>query len=273
MLLSSHPDMDKAFASLVRRILAGPVIPFGPRGPKVPTITIGGRKYNLSTDGGPLGDVDDPEETGWAGRNNVIAPPARDKWRFLWAYDTDHKRVAMWRVSDGNEKYENNANGAMQTIIKLEKKGQLNRVTQDEFHMLKRHMGRLQDEVEAFLAESIAQNKSEADREVDKLLGEMFDHARPRLEKQLQDVHEGSTPFGWRSPQVKGHELRSKLAYVIDRFFATTMSRKACEAFLRAKGFDPDAPGIDSQIVEWSLNDIVSATYERYMPERPLERD
>ena len=260
------PPSDRLIARVAALFQAGPVVPFGPpKGPKVPTLLVGGRKYVLSTDGGPLGDLDDPESEGMLGGGQLIQGPSGNKWKFLWSYNTERQRLHMWRVSDGNEKFEDSARNLTSKIVKLERKGQLNRVTNEEFRKLEAHMNRAQDDTLKQLQDSWEDSKSDYQREVQEALERLLDSFKPKLEAQIEAVESGAIPMGWRDTG-HGHELRSKLSLVISRFFETDFSIKKCDDYLRGQGIDPDAPGRDIQAVEWARGDILDATYNRYLP-------
>ena len=114
---------------------AGEVVELRPKAAPGPKLTIGGKHYALSTDSGPLmGDLAEiltPEEN--SGGARVIHGPGGNKWRYLWAYDAENDTVAMWRASDGDEKLYDTGKHAGTYLVRLTKKGQLNRVTPQEF--------------------------------------------------------------------------------------------------------------------------------------------
>lgn len=249
---------------------AGPVVPFGPRkGPRVPTLLLGGRKYVLSTDGMDLGDLDDPADDD----PRVIRGPVTDdnKWRYLWAYDTERQLLSMWRVSDGNYKFDGRAAPEMRRIVKLDKKGQMNRVTTEEMRRLSRYMkDKEEDQIEA-LKDSWERNKSDFQGEVDKALRDFLDQLRPQLEAQLDALAKGVRPLGWTPPTGLNERWveRSKNTFVISRFLEREFSLEKCEAYLAARGLDVNDPGHDNQAAQWARSDILDETYSRYLPSRP----
>jgi len=261
-------DLD-LIARVAALHVAGPVVPLGPRGPKIPTVLIAGRKYVLSTDGGDLGDLAEEE---FGNDPRIIRGPVSNKWKYLWVYDTDRQRLVMWRATDGNEKFEDSSRSQSSRIVRLERKGQLNRVTHEEFRKVETFMRKLEDEALESLQKSIELNKDDFQRDVDKALDELLDHLRPKLEAQLRPIEQGAVPFGWKPPEVVDNPVwveRSKRTFVISRFFEKEFSLEKCEDYLRSKGLDVMEPGRDSQAAQWARGDLMDATYERYLPERP----
>lgn len=253
--------------------LAGPVVQLAPRGPKVPGILIAGRKYALSTDGGPLGDVDEESDEGMLGGGRIIRGPVDEntKWKYLWVYDTDRQRVTMWRAADGNEKVHDTASSQQARIVRLERKGQLNRVTHEEFIKVERAMQRAAAEQLEALKRYLKENESAFQGAVDAALKDLMNDLRPKMEAQLVPIAKGAVPFGWKPPAVEHQQYveRSKITFVMSRFFEREFSLEKCEAYLLSKGLDVNAPGHDSQAAQWARNDIMDAEYDRQLPDRP----
>ena len=252
---------------------AGDVVPFKPR-PGVPTLTIGGRKYVLSTDGGPLGDREDDAsmEESPLGARLIKAPEGANKWRYLWAYDTDRQTIAMWRVSDGNEKLDDSARSQQGRIVALEKKGQLNRVTSGEFRAIEKEMRRREDEALRQMQESLEEAKSGAERRLGALVGEYFDgKVLPLLLRGLEDVQRGVVPIGFKpfGPAEDGDEawlLRQRSSHVMGKLFQRLMTVDQVEAWLIEQGFDLGM--VDPQSVQWAIDDVRDRAVE-YLPARP----
>ena len=178
-----------------RFLQAGPVVDL-PRKPKVPTITIAGKKYNLSDYIGPMGS--DIEESAKQGPARMIVNPHANKWRYLWVYDLDKSTVIMWRASDGDEKFWGSANSNADVIARLDKKGQINRVSNSEFRRVEADMKRRYQETMAALERSVAESKDELTKQVDKLVEEFFEsHVAPKLERAISSVERGATPLGF----------------------------------------------------------------------------
>src|SRR5271167_4401196 len=84
---------------------AAEVVQLRPQAVPGPKLEIGGHHYALSTDSGPLmGDIAEALTPQGEGGARLIHSPGSNRWRYLWAYDTDNDVVAMWRASDGDEK-------------------------------------------------------------------------------------------------------------------------------------------------------------------------
>lgn len=249
---------------------AGDVVPFKPR-PGVPVLLIGGRKYVLSTDGGPLGDREEDEALQDIYGDRIILPPAgANKWRYLWAYDTDRQLVTMWRVSDGDEKLQDSARSQQSRLITLDKRGQLNRVTNEEFRKIEKEMGRRSDDTLEAMKATLEAAKSEADRELDRLVRAYFEEkVLPKLLRGLREVREGVTPLGFRPHTPTTREdalLRMKSSYVMSEVFRREMSLDDVEAWVRAKGFNLDL--VDPQDLGWAIDDVRDDAV-KYLPERP----
>ena len=253
--------------------IAGEVVPFKAK-PGVPTLAIGGRKYVLSTDGGPLGDrVDDDlmEDSPLGAR--LIRPSAEaNKWRYLWAYDTDRQTLTMWRVSDGNEKTSASASSKQAQIVALDKKGQLNRVTNEEFRRIEKEMRRREDDTMDALKASIESMKSDAVKELDALVREFFEKkVYPILMRRLDEVRRGITPIGFRPDPLDADDdenwrLRRQSSHVLVDTFRRLMSEEQVEAWLTQKRFPLDL--IHNQDIQWTIDDVRDDAV-KYLPERP----
>lgn len=262
---------EKTVAKLVlaRFIAAGDVVPFRGKAVKNPhTIKIHGEKYFLSDDGGPLGTSEEQAE--WAGEARVILGPGTGKFKYLWAYDTDRQMVAMWRAHDGNEKVWGSASSMQQKLVKLDKKGQLNRVDHAAFAAIEREMEKAARENLEALKRYIAENESDFQKRVNELTQEYFDrHVRPDIERAVAAVQSGVIPLGFKP---FGGPEADRERQMTTKAMSDIMSRKFTEAivdrFIRAEGLDPEGPGGDIQAAQWAVNDVVSAAYDEYLPER-----
>ena len=134
--------MDAIIARVLQRY--SEVVPFRPRPPSGPTTEIGGKKYVL-TDYSPFGG-NELSDGGEGHARLIEVPSSGSKFKYLWAYDTDRKLVAAWRVTDGNEKAYGSAQQEMHHVVHLEKHGQLNRVTSGEFSHIEAEMRHREDE-------------------------------------------------------------------------------------------------------------------------------
>jgi hypothetical protein len=245
-----------------RFLQAGPVVHL-PSRPRVPTVTITGKKYNLSDYIGPTGS--DFEEGARQGPSRLIENPHANKWRYLWVYDIDSSTVVMWRVSDGDEKYWGSANTSADIIAKLEKKGQFNRVSNSEFHRIEADMKRRYHETMEALEKSVAESKDELTKQVDKLVEEFFDsHVSPKLERAISSVERGVTPLGFepneRIPASREHQM---LSFVFYQTMKREMTQGAVEKYLRSKGVDVEEAG---QWVDWAIQDVNDKAYRVYIP-------
>lgn len=269
--------MDPLAVRVAHRFLAN-VVPF--RGPKkksgVPTIEIGGHHYVLSTDGGPLGDASDPDDHGIMGYGDsggarIIRGPANgNPWRYLWAYDTDRQHLGMWRASDGNEKFFGSARSETSRIVRLDKKGELNRVSSSQMEAITGEMRRRENDLLKSLKDAVEKNKSDFDREVGKLAEEFFEHhGKSRLIRAIEDVNKGVTPLGFKPHGPGEHDEaardRQLVAFVIGNVFRRELSKDRFEKFVTQKGLDPMT---DLQAVHWALDEVYEKVLEQYLPPR-----
>lgn len=262
--------------SVVARFLeAGPVVPFKPK-PGVPTLTIVGRKYALSTDGGPLGDRDDEGDHGWAGRGDgdggarlIVTPQTGSKFKYLWAYDTDKQYLAMWRASDGNEKFGGRAASEQARIVKLDKKGQLNRVTNVEFRAVEAYMRRLEDEALREMERLVEDSKDESTKQVDRLVREFYERfVESKLMRALDSVERGAVPLGFKPfgpSEDQDAKKRQAMSFVLGQVFQREMSLEKVEDYLRGKGVDVEYAG---QWIDWAIGDVRDAVSEKVLPPR-----
>jgi hypothetical protein len=261
-------------SSLAARVVAryaGVVVPLRPK-PGVHLETIAGRKYVLSTDGGPLGDHAEAPE--WAGDARIVdLGRPENKWRFLWVYDLDRKQVAMWRVTDGNNKEWGADSHYTTKIVQLDRKGQLNRVSRTEFDAIEREMIRREDAHIRNIEESIEESKSEYQRQIDKYALEYFERiVAPKIQRAVNGVMAGAIPLGFEpeGPGVDDERARTRqmCAYVVGQILKHELSEDKVASYIRHHGVDPYDPNEDSQAVYWALGDLRDEAYKRFLPER-----
>jgi hypothetical protein len=262
--------MDPLIERVVRRFLAAVVVPFKPK-PTGPHETIGGRKYVLSTDGGPLGDQEDPAWAGDARIMNLGRP--ENKWRFLWVYDVDRKYVAMWRVTDGNDKEGGSDRHYSLKIVQLEKKGQLNRVTHQEFEAIEKEMHHREHQQIEALKKSIADSETDYQKTINRLAQEFFEkEVAPKIERAVEGVKAGAIPLGFEPFGQGVHDeqakLRQQLSYTVGQLLRRELHHEKVEAYIRHHGVDPNDPNEDNQAVQWAIQDIQEEAYERFLPPR-----
>jgi hypothetical protein len=255
---------------VARFIQAGPVVEL-PRKPKVPVVLIGGKKYNLSTYGGPLGDRldDDKEDKSSIGGRLIRPPPGTNKWRYLWVYDLDRSVIVMWRYSDGDEKAWFPANSNVATVAMLDKRGQLNRISNSEFRRIESEMKRRNEDTIRALEKSVEESKDDLTKQVDKLVEEFFEtHVAPKLERAISAVERGATPLGFepndRIPVSQEHQM---LSFAFYQTMKREMTQGAVEKYLRSKGIDVEEAG---QWVDWAIQDVNDKAYRVYIPREGL---
>ena len=236
------------------------------------TVTIGGRKYALSADGGPLGDqlVNELAGEDESGGARVVDMPyfmKPEPYRFLWVYDTEEGTVLMWRVTDGNNKVWGPADDFASKVWDLDKKGEMNRVTHTEMQKVDRAMRKREAEQLRSLKKWNADNASDYQKLVDEVAWDVFNRdVKPKLESRLREVKRGVTPIQFKvnerildySPiedQIQGHVLGEEMQkFTVEKI----------EDEVRSRGVDPDAPGHDIQAAYWAHGDVTQAVWEKY---------
>lgn len=254
---------------VVRRYAAD-VVPINqPRKrPRVPQVTIAGTKYNLSTDSGPLaGDLEErfegehPEH----GPRVIRVPSVTGNWKYLWVYDTDRQYVTMWRVHDGNEKMHQSARSMASQLIKLDRKGQLNRVEHNEYLAIERALRKVEQEHNKSLAKWVEDTKDDFQREVDREVKLFFDrNIEPQIERAMAEIDEGVTPFGFRQRNVPRQIDEQMKIFSIGRILDREFTVKQMEDLLRTRGVDIDNPMHDVQATYWAVNEIRDSAYDRF---------
>lgn len=233
------------------------------------TVTLGGKKYALSSDGGPLGEQIESianEETLLL--QQLVRP---DPYRFLWAYDTEEGSVSMWRTTDGSSKVWGTADGFASKIVSLDAKGELNRVTSAEMRELDQIMRRLEQTQYRRLTKWLAENASEYQKFVDKVAWDVFNRdIKPMLVRGLNEVSRGVVPIGFKvNERMLDHMPydRQLRLHVITEALAEFTEQKI-EDEVRSRGVDPDARGHDNQAAQWAREDVVQAVWDKYAGSR-----
>ena len=256
---------------VARYLSAGDVVPFGGKPKSLHFVKIQGVSYSLSDDGGPLGSPEEQAE--WTGDARVIRGPGAGKFKYLWVLDTDRKMVTMWRAHDGNEKVYERASGLSSKLVRLDRRGQLNRVDHATFLIIRRAMEHEANENEAALKKYLIDNESDMQKRVNLLTQRYFDEqVLPDIERAISDVKKGAVPFGFK-PHALDNVERQKMVYVMSQVIAKKFSIPLVEKYLASKGIDLEAPGADIQAAEWAVHDVTYAAYDNYLPPRVESTD
>lgn len=254
--------MDLRDRVLERFKAAGGVVPLTPR-PTGPTLAIGGRKYVLSDYWSVMEGLGEAS----SGAQLILPSEPTNKFRYLWAFDTEKRMVAMWRVSDGDEKAYGRENQHSRDLVVLEKKKQLNRVTNEEFRTIERFMRGRADDALASMKKYLEENADEWDRESKRLVEEFFaKHVEPKILAKFREIDQGVIPFGFKPNTGHRPPLEQAKMHVAMSTFAKEFTLKDVDDFVRTKGIDPDNPPGDFQALDWARNDVMDAFYERHFP-------
>lgn len=248
---------------LVQRFKSGGgVVPFAPK-PTGPTLVIGGRKYALSDYWSVMEGLEDA-----SGDARLILPEGpTNKFRYLWAFDTEKRILAMWRVSDGDEKAYGRENQHSRDLVVLERKRQLNRVTTEEFRTIERFMKGRQDDALAAMKKYLEENADEWDRESKRLVEEFFEKSvEPKILAKFREIEQGIIPFGFKPNESHRPPLEAAKMHVAMEIMGKAFSLKEVDAFIRTKGIDPENPPGDFQAIDWARHDVMDAFYDRHFP-------
>lgn len=256
------------------RVMAGDVRPL--RGPSV---TIGGRHYVLSTDGGPLGDRRDDADRastlpfGGGGGRLVLPADPGDPYRYLWVLVTDTGAVAMWRVSDGNLKVVSDARAEADRVRDLTARREINRVTQAEYTAIDADMRARADAELADLEQYIRDNEGDFQKRVNEATRQYFaTHVVPHIEEGLAALAAGAVPIGFEpfGPGVTDPRARARQAqtHVVEQAVMRYFALPALEDWLRTQGLDVNAPGGDIQAAYWAHGDTYREALDQYVGRR-----
>jgi hypothetical protein len=255
------PHRDPIADRLVERFReSGVVVPLKTSGP---TIAISGRKYALSD----YWSVMEGLEESSSGARLILPEGPTNKFRYLWAFDTEKRVLAMWRVSDGDEKAFGRENQHSRDLVILEKKRQLNRVTTDEFRAIERFMRGRQDDALAAMKKYLEENADEWDRESRRLVEEFFSkNIEPKILAKFREIDQGVVPFGFKPNESHRPPLEAAKMHVAMAIFGKEFTLKDVENFIKIKGIDPENPPGDIQALDWARHDVMDAFYEAYFP-------
>jgi hypothetical protein len=238
---------------------AGGVVPF--RRPPTHSITIGGVKLALSDVPPPmLAEIEDMA----ADPRLIRGPKPTDPFKYLWLYNTDHKTLIGFRVTDGNEKHYGPAHEDAGLVVKLDKKGQLNRVPDHVVRDVESEMRHREDELLRSLQKYIAEHEDDFQKTVNKLTQDYFDEfVRPKIDRGVADVLKGATPIGFK-PYMQHRPIEEqKVVHVLDSVMSRELTTHKVDAYLMRHGVDLEAG--DRQASYWALNDVRDAAYDEYL--------
>lgn len=194
-----------------------------------------------------------------------------DKFRYLWAYDVESKRVGMWRVSDGDEKVIGSDRQMSSEVLELQRRGQLNRVTGAEMAGIERHMGKSQVDTIQSLKASIASNKTDLDRRLDEKLKERVrDLVLPKYTELVSAISSGVVPLGFKpfgdAKAGTAAWRRQAASHVLGKLWSSEMSERVVEVWLRREKFPVD--GLGNQDLQFALSLMFDDVAGEWLPRR-----
>jgi len=243
-----------------------------------PRVEIGDRSYALSDDDGGLiagaiGAIVEglaaeapPEEIPRIGKRHegIIEGTRTNRWRWFWAYEPDGGDVIMWRWSDGDEKVWDKADRRRPLLQKLAEKGQLNTVTTAELEAITQFMRQKTKETIESMEAYLESQKTEPEREVDRLVQRYFDErVAPEVKRRIAEVERGVIPFGFRPFEASAFsEKRQAKSYTWGEVIKERFGLADVEAYV---GQYVPLDQLDVQAVYWALNDVVGREASRYL--------
>lgn len=254
-------------ADVVAQKYAAKVLQFQPK-PKH-HITLAGQKYALSDYAGHMrAEILEEEQEGQEEMGAMLIELDHpEPFRFLWLFDEDHKKVAMFRVTDGDEKAFGSASYFQRDILRLESKGELNRVSAQELDRITKIMRAKEREHAQALEALVKEMETPYQKQVNEIAQQVFDREiAPVLKRKLREAEMGVVPFGFQlNDRILNHadraqQIRSHVLTTVLQDFTTDL----VEMEMRKRGVDPEAPGRDIQAAYWAVNDIQDATWRAY---------
>jgi hypothetical protein len=247
---------------------AGRVLDFGRRSvrPKH-SIKINGNTYALSDYAGAALSIPDDEGEGDSEGARLIRGPAHGQpYRYLWVYDSDRGDLGMFRVTDGSEKVWGKADRMVREIMLLDRKGELNRVSNAEARSITRAMRKKEDDAVRDLRSWAKELETDYQQFVNQVAADVFEsEIVPEIEGRMADLRSGVVPFGFQvnenliqhgkdmASQMQGHVLNQ----VLEKFTTAMIDDE-----VRRRGRDPESE--DIQASYWALGDIREEAWDRF---------
>jgi len=229
-----------------------------------PTVVIGEKRFALSDHFGFLqGMIGEPAPDGGGAR---LIECDGNRFRYVWALDTERKQIGMWRVSDGDEKAAGSLVHFGSDIVKLERTRQLNRVTAAEFDALTELMRERVKETLESLRASIRRNESAWDVEARRIAREVYaKEIAPTVERRWAEIDAGVLPIGFKLREFGPRSPRTQRRLFVLVQGLASFTRSMVDAGARAAGYDPENPpdGGDFQALDWARNDVIEDLYEK----------
>jgi hypothetical protein len=152
----------------------------------------------------------------------------------------------------------------------LDRKKQLNRVTNEEYRVIDHFMSARTREVIQTMKRELEKNADEWDRTAKKLANDAFKaKVEPKLLAAFKDIDQGAIPIGFKvKPGMLEHRDATSQAqmHVAMTYFSRDYTLKSVEDYARSKGYDPDHPPGDNQALEWAWRDVMDEFYDQHFP-------
>lgn len=213
-----------------------------------PTVEVEGRRYKVSNIWSELGEPD-PE-----------------RHRYLWAVDRETGAVAMWRISDGEEKVSGPAR-EVRDVAEVRAAGQLNVMSSEAFAQLSAAMARRNDLAVEALAEYARTLGGDYQARVNAAARAFYEErVAPEVERAVAASAAGVEPVGFIYSEALAGRGRSRedqaRVQLVGAVLQAKLTPAAVEAYLSETGIlDPDG---DNQAAYWAVGDIRDEVLRRH---------
>lgn len=199
--------------------------------------------------------------------------PEADRY-YLWALDVNKRTLTMWRVSDGEEKLSNPMASHVSQIRVLDQRGELNRVSHQEFLKIERWMRRKNDKVLKTLQKSIRDNESQAERDFRWVATQYWNQIIVQFFREALIRYEGVTPIDFkyrpqlrksREEQLASHWLSKVINkyWQEDKIFQYAKKRNTPSRPLNLEGLGAQDPYFIMSDLQYELTDETLDRWKR----------
>lgn len=193
-----------------------------------------------------------------------------NKYRYVWVLDIDKDYLGMWRWSDGDDKFEDRAYKYSGHITRLDRKGQLNRLSHREYNKFVLDMGKKNKQTLKDLQKWVEDTKTDHQREADRLMQQYYDkYIKRDLDKQMAiaDLDIGILGFKVQTKILQYIPIeRQRRSYIFGRVFEKYPLNKI-EDWMEQQRFDLNIG--DIQAPYWAYEDLKMAASDYYLSDGP----